>query len=709
MILIQRLQKLNGTPAILILAFLIVGLNSHASDGEDRPQSNSGAIRVKGTGYVPPLAPPVWGDVNRNRDVDLHDLVLLGKSWDNSVSLYGKEGAEVLTDLSEKWEGKVPISLHELDWENRIQIGTTSAFPEINKRLNSSEKSFFRAVGFGITYPESGAASPKSGLQVFNAPAEQIQHVRFQNLPGGIGFDDSESVTQRYDYPVESEDVSLEYMSSFAQELDFTGADLSVEAKYSMYSGSVKASTRSEFYKNSRSHKVIFKSTKSYGWFFLPDELIRTNLTTGFKNALGSINSRDVIEKYGQQYIYAEHRQGDLIIEVNFNTTTEKRRDTFGAQVNLAMGAPSSSLAIAAAIASLKENINEVTNLTVTLRRRGGPNLLEYIDPVSENPVSFATAIILDASDPQRLQMTIAAIAGAWAQALTADNAVASDFLSRPISDFYDTPSLPWTKETNLRAWFERFLRFQEQIDYLDGADGQPGVFDLDLNPPGLTSPFRHFRQAGPDNNNPVPSGSDGWEEHLWTRRELTAQRYPGLLEAGRRLYEAKESDDILAIFNPRIDERFRLPLLEIPQFQITVTNFRATPGSADSCSYNEVVATLGCVGANFTPQTDYEWRVFYNTGLPAFTAFGNPQDFQPTRPTAVFDGVNTNANWNYFPRVNNPPFDCGNSNFRNWLSAGQPGIIFGIVDTRTNNLISFRCLNTVNCGAASPAELLTN
>lgn len=664
--------------------------------------------------YEPAQAPPIWGDITMDRNVDLNDLVALARNWNNAPSMYGYDASTILNEISRRWLQTVPLPLADLQWANRISMGSVESFPFAKNALEDyKSEGYYQAIGFGITYPESRQLNPVSGKRVFNIPncggQPCLTPVRFSQLPEG--YDDSEDATRRFDFPLQEETYYFDYISSFAQELDVKGFDLNVEAKYSVYSGSVRSRARSNYYKSTRNHKVIFRATKSYGWFYLNDDLIKENLTEDFKDALASINSRDVINAFGTHYIYAEHLQSDLIIEVDFSTTTEKQRDQFGLIVKAAMDTPGTSFAMGAGITSLQASSEEIEIGRVTLTRRGGPNVITYIDPVTGENATFTGSLVLDISNLERTRQRIGAISDAWSAAVNPLNAVATDFISRPITDFYDSQVLPWTKEANMRIWFERYLRFTEQLEILEGTDNFAGVFDLDLDPPQLTRRFRHYRQAGDQNNNPAPGNFNDWEEYLWSRWEITAERYPLLLAAGRQLFEAKETDDILAIFNPR-DSNFRLPLVELPRFLIEITDRTHGFSSPEACVYHHYGATLWVRGANFTLDDGYEWRVVYNTGLRTFPCFGEREQWAPTRPTSVFSGSDTYVSWLYFPSVDHPcphvigggPVNCGSSHFQNWMNSDFPGIIFGVFDLISGEIVAYRCLG--RCGDVSPYHL---
>lgn len=53
--------------------------------------------------HVPPPAPPVWGDVDRDREVDLKDLVTVAQDRDTLQENFGVQPEQVLAALDTRW------------------------------------------------------------------------------------------------------------------------------------------------------------------------------------------------------------------------------------------------------------------------------------------------------------------------------------------------------------------------------------------------------------------------------------------------------------------------------------------------------------------------------------------------------------------------------------------------------------------------------
>jgi len=413
----------------------------------------------------------VWGDVSRDGQVDLKDLVALGANWNVSETKYEIANDELLGQINDKWRKDVPDAISMLGWDNRT---VTAKLDETNFGGGSKDASLPKGLGFGVSFP-SGATVEKIGLPVFEIPPDStvLRNVNFVGLPDGY-----EDNGQFYNYPLEEARSDLAYIRSYEEEQEFLGVDLSVEARYAMFTGSLKTSAQRDAYREGRAHKLLYKSTKSFGWFYLPEQ--EKYLTPDFLKDSGLADSPKpgvdpsaiVLSTYGTHYVYAEHRVGQLFIELDFTTSRSRNRNSFEAQVEANLKSPTFALNIKTAIEQIKSNVKDVTDIKMRVHRVGGTPGLKLPDG-SDWEERAAT---LDADSPN-LQAEVGALIGAWSSDM--DNfskGAVDDYYLRPISDFFSkTPVLPWEKGKNLRDWYRRWAEFDDLSNSMYGILTSPG------------------------------------------------------------------------------------------------------------------------------------------------------------------------------------------------------------------------------------------
>lgn len=542
----HTVQKTPSHGLIVVVTTILCVCFLRAAKAEGDEDAAPISVMAASKNYTPKPAPPVWGDVNRDGNVSLADLVLLGQKWESTEAAFGLHQDTIRTDISRRWDRSVPNALRALGWNNR-PITASFASSKFQASLKQIDPTLPKAVGFGVTFPE-GSKTEVIGLPVYEIP-QGLAPVRqqFRGLEGG--YNDHNAF---YDFPIEQEVSALQYVRSYEEQQEFLGVDLSIEAKYSIFEGSISSSTEREKYREGRSHKLLYKSTKSFGWVFLPpsEQTLNPEFVAALEGA-GDLGELAVLQKFGTHYVYAEHRVGSLIIDLDFTTSLARDRSSFKLEVESALNGATFALNISAAISQIKSTVKDVTSVRLRIHRRGGSP-----DLVLDDGRSFsAVAASLNADSPN-LQNEVALLIGAWNKDINFANAAVDTFYCRPISDFFDaTPPLPWDRGKNLRDWYKRWA------EYYDLAVASYGVLNPTTN--NFTYPNRHFSLI---DQSDAPEGASSWLEYFQNKRaELRVQR-DGLLEIGRQLYESTPTDTVQ--FDPNFD--FPLPEFRFPRVRFS-------------------------------------------------------------------------------------------------------------------------------------------
>ncbi len=631
--------------------------------------------------FQPPAAPVVWGDVTRDNTVDLADLVQLGQSWGSEENEFGWENASVLEHMQNHWRETVPATVSQIGWENRPTSATITGFVAKAAKVVGADytKQIIEnpelpiAVGFGVTFPTK-QGGPIIGLPVYSTP-QGLKPVRqqFRQLEGA--YNDSSAF---YDFPIEASESQLQYTRSYEEEQEFRGVDLSVEARYSIYSASLANSNKREQYREGRSHKLLYKQTKSFGWAFLPPEsrVISPKFITE-REAGGN----GVLEKYGTHYVYAEHRVGSLFIELDFTTSNERDRNETNTTIKGAVAAPTFALNIKAAISAVKQKVKNVTAVHVRIVKRGGsPNLM-----LSDGRSWDAVANNLDA-DSENLQDEVSKLIAAWNADLTFGNANVDNFYCRPITDFYSTtPVLPWDKGKNLRDWYKRYAELH---------DASLDLFGI-LNPAGTdySFAFEHYKLARPENDNPVPDGSATWLEYMKAKRDTLKILRDEMLIIGRKLYNSKETDTSIG-FDP-LDPNFQVPEIRFPRFQpifdFSDTSTQLPCRNASGFSFAFVNGRIK--GQDFPDSgAKYQWQAI-KVKDPFFCQSASGVQFNnPINLQLNFEDPSL-TKFSFQTRFNSANGDCC-SKLEEWQSGKGEGFAIAIIriDTKPDRIIGYGC-----------------
>lgn len=472
---------------------------------------------VKAAGWEPSVRSSHWGNLNQDERVDLQDLIALGQDFDRAKENFGRTGSEVLSDLGAHWTPRtgeeVPMYLRELDTDTRRMILDGSGSTKDEKGNVSGPV----GLGYGITIGNDN--SLKLGRQIYNAPVDKV--VPLATLLPGMA--------------ITNEEYTADYMASYQQELEMKSLDVNAEIKYSLYSGSLSAKFLENHYRDATRHKFIGKSRIDFRWFIFPDKDIPSAMIDGVSEELNDpFAAAGVAEKYGTHYAYAQHKFAEIYAEVEMKTRTRRDFFSFESTVAAAFSGAATSAQFAASIKTLREKVESGMEVTVQLSRRGGPQSFSLPDGTTISlPVAFGI-------DDQLLEK-IPEIIGAWRDGVASDgsNAATDQWYMRPITDFLPTTaSLPFSRSTNLRAWFDRYVAFMENFQLMEDLivavtlPGQPTKY-------GYNPPFLYLKSTPLPAELPQGVWDSFIDYHAFVYNHYKTN-LPLLLEAGRDLFTGK-------------------------------------------------------------------------------------------------------------------------------------------------------------------------
>jgi hypothetical protein len=423
--------------------------------------------------YDLPPPPVVWGNVTRDAKVDLLDLNMLAQNWNEANQLFTMKpdqssndaAEEVLGSLQRHWKEAVPGALRALGWDNRnLLMGTAAG---VAAKVESQPI----AVGRGVQLPgpTSDTLILTSMLPVFVAVRDLHytsvvpQSLQIQDLPGVNGSSDP---LHRYTWDTWAPETdSIErYFYSFSEESAFKGFDLSVNARYAAFNGSLDSSFSNSQYRNAKEHRFASKLHKDFGWYEVKHELARTLLADGFMSALANPDPSVAISRYGTHYVSAVHLFSELYVEVTIKTTQVMERTEAETKVKAAIGGSLWSANARARLQSMASNSSFSSDISIRITRKGGP--IEINVP-GVGKVSFPMSVNIWDSSATNILNHMGDLQKAWAESLDnhAGIAVGQDYFLRPITDFLpDSALLPFSRERDLRTWFEWYVKYDTQF-----------------------------------------------------------------------------------------------------------------------------------------------------------------------------------------------------------------------------------------------------
>jgi hypothetical protein len=580
----------------------------------------------------------LFGEISGDLDVNLRDLALLGRLWENDAAKeeVGRVRENLLKDIQDNWRTTLQDEVANLNDAGLARTQLLAGEPTRTALLVSNKEverdKFLKR--FGVPSDQKGTTvgpdrigttvkvapnlpTPQyTNLRAFTSPANFSLTERrsyfpndvFSRLNGGFpeappGPSSNPPTTinpNRYNYAVGASGAKVQYISSFEDAIDAFGLDVNVAATYSLFSGSVDLGIDTTTITNERRHTIIATITKSFGWEEASDAVFTDLLTSNFAQDLARAKSDpsfDFESVWGTHLVVAQHLAAELLIRVDFETVSRYDKSEFELDVESSFTSGTNSLDLGVAIRSLKENNKGITNVSVTVDVFGGPDTVE-IDGIEVSIPGELASGIASGSNPER----VADIINAWdlrLRDLAQGGAVLGapiDYLYVPLSVLLDEELNPFSAQQNLRLWFLRWLDMESQLLYLQEV--------IDADNSKFSEPYDYFAYAAQINDPPssdpaVPGYGNFFTPYEYAADVLarTESRYVALFEKGKRLYSATEDDP--EFFLPG-DSSFSVPKFELPRPFLTTRNFRVGPKytgaqAGGSCNAGAAAAQARC------------------------------------------------------------------------------------------------------------------
>lgn len=504
-------------------------------------QTSNVALSDKET-WIPPVKTSYWGNIDgvigatSDAKVNIKDLVELAKSQrDNSAKQkYGRPLVSILADMKKHWQFEVPRFLRDMPVAiDRELVGYKQPPGEAKKSDDSEEKlidDLPLSLGLGISFGTNGDMKP--GEQIYTA--ERSEWVALTTYEGGM-------------YTA-NETYNADYASTYLEEAEAKGIDLSLEYKYAAFNGSLSSRFQRNTYSDMTTHKYIIRDAVDYGWWELPANLRDSRILPGFTEAINDpAGEANLPADYGTHYVSSAHLLADIVVEVNIRTRTRHDQSSFEAQVNAAYNSFSTYASLAAGVQQASRSLEQEATITVKIETRGGPS------PVTLNDGTEIPNPLVITPDDNLLQK-IPEIVEAWRRGANKDNAQVIDWYVKPMTVFIPTTAVePFSKAAAMRGWFKRFVEFSEMRDKMNSVitkNQATGEY-------GYIPPFSYLSQMPSPEGFPYENLKD---YHIFVYDHYNSN-FAKLLSVGRELYtgsrdtfaETPEEIEAFTIYSPMV------------------------------------------------------------------------------------------------------------------------------------------------------------